>query len=63
MASFPRRKPGTLNETVEEVVCDLKKEQDVLLDLKERVMKEIKVLKVRSKSGGRCLWCKEYVLL
>ena len=47
-----RRKPGTLDETIDEVLTDLRKEEDVLLRLKERVMKEIKVLKVSTNMGG-----------
>jgi len=41
-------RPGTLDETIEDVLTDLRKEEDILLKLKERVMKEIKVLKVSS---------------
>lgn len=45
-SSTQRRKPGTLNETIEEVVNELKKEEDALLTIKERVLKEMRILKV-----------------
>ena len=54
MDACGNRQQTKVNSTMEEVERDLKNEEETLLNLKERVMREIRVLKVGVVKTGGC---------